>query len=29
VVDLHQYLVLEPDDPPAGQTLGLIRTRFR
>ncbi len=29
VVDLHQYLVLEPDDPPGGQTLGLIRTRFR
>jgi len=29
VVDLHQYMVLEPDDPPGGQTLVLIRTRFR
>jgi len=29
VVDLHQYLVLEPDDPPASQTFGLIRTRFQ
>ena len=29
VVDLHQYLVLEPVDPPASQTFGLIRTRFQ